>query len=124
MRALILYASGSITVESLATAKTKGSKNVKFPDTIIQPFTTRDKEMGRTWTSSFSAIGWSESTRKMLKLCTKQVSDDAMDRIIQEAKKYSKASRHQAKETDSDSDVDPDDSILNLADGVLSDDGL
>lgn len=118
MRAFILYASGYITIEAVDTAKAN-NKSIKYPDTTIQAFTTRDKQMGRTWTSTFSSVGWSDSTLKLLKLCRKQVTDVAMDNIIREAKKYSKASRRQAKETVYDSDFDPDDSILNLGDGVM-----
>lgn len=123
MRALILYASGYITIESLDDAKVRKG-TVKYPGTTIQAFTAHYKKKGRVWTSSFSKVGWSDSTLKMAKLCRTHVTDDAMDNIIRQAKSYSKASRHQAKETAYDSDFDPDDSILNLPGGlVISSDG-
>lgn len=121
MRAVILYASGTVNLASIKEAESRGKNaKVKYPDTKILPFTSRDKKMGRTWTSSFSATGWSDSTRKLLAACRDNVSDEQMALVIRDAKQYAKLSRSKARE--SNSDQDPDDSILNMASGKAEDD--
>lgn len=119
MRAYALVASDSITLASIAAAKAqkrKKSQGPKLP-AIIPPITDKEIEHKINRLSKFSGKGWAGSTKSMIKLCKREVSDATIKDIIREAKEVSRASRRFAKEDEDGSDFDNDDSILDLHNG-------
>lgn len=125
MRAVVLYASGYLTLENKAVVSRKReSSDPTSSDLVIQPFTDHDKKRGRVFAIHFNAIGWEEYTVKLLTTCNNLVDDRDMEAIILEAKKFSRKSRRSsARETINSSDFDPDDSMLNIPTGKpVSDD--
>lgn len=117
MRAVALYATGSITISDLKALKSNTTTTrLTFPALIppISDSEVRDKTMRA---SHFSARGWATPTRSMMKLCEEKINDEDMVTIIAEASEISRASRRQAREADSD--FDPDDSILQLGNGSV-----
>lgn len=119
MRAYALVASDSITFASIAAAKAqkrKKSQGPKLP-AIIPPITEKEIKHKTNRLSKFSGKGWAGSTKSMIRLCKREVSDATIKDIIREAKEVSRVSRRFAKEDEDGSDFDNDDSILDLHNG-------
>lgn len=120
MRAVALYATGSITISSIKASKThtkgtKGKEKRAVVPAIIPPISDSEKARKTVRPSIFSARGWQGPTASFYKLAAEKIDDDSMLDIINQAKEIFKASRRNAREADSD--FDPDDSILQLGNG-------
>lgn len=121
---MALYATGGITLKSLDAAKTHvkpevGTKNtkkvgLKLP-ALIPPISPSEIANKTSRQSKFCAKGWEVPTQSMVKLAAKKIDDADMLVIVSLARELSRASRHNAREADSD--FDPDDSILQLGNG-------
>lgn len=115
MHAVALYASGSIALGDLNRAKSNPRQELWLPNTMS--ITNREKVDGIGRPTEFSATGWAEPTASLMQLCEEKLTEDDMVDIIRLAKSYSRASRHYAREAESESD--PEDS--NRSDGCTDD---
>lgn len=128
MRAFALFATGSITIETLTAAmdakKPKRKNGEPMKDTkvpmpklpaMIPPMDTSGRAPV-TRTAAFSALGWKKPTKSFYTLCMNKITDEELDTIVAEAKALSKISRNRARES-AGSDIDPDDSIMQLHNG-------
>lgn len=112
MRAVALYATEGVTLCSLKDANGIANNRLDFP-AMIPPISDTEIRDNMKRSSAFSALSWEDPTSYMAKAC-KGLTDDDMASIIHEAKAFSKASRRQAREIGSD--LDPDNSLLQLGD--------
>ena len=64
--------------------------------------------------SAFSVVSWGKPTLSFIK-STKNLDDIAMEKIMDEAKEFARASRYRDEGYD---DVDPDDERANLVEGL------
>ncbi|KAF7982132.1 hypothetical protein HWV62_29865 [Athelia sp. TMB] len=118
MRAVALYATGGITLSSLKDEKASANKRLTFP-AFIPPISKTEIRDKTTRSSAFSASSWAAPTAYLVKACNRSITDEDMDSIVKEAKEIVRASRRQAREADSD--LDPDNSLLQLGNGSSSD---
>lgn len=114
MRAVALYATGSITLSTIEAAKTNTNNRLTFP-ALIPAISERERKYKTVRASAFCSKGWRLPTKSMYHLANKKISDKDFLDIFMQAKDVSKASRRNAKEADSD--FDPDDSIMELGNG-------
>ncbi|OJA15089.1 hypothetical protein AZE42_13664, partial [Rhizopogon vesiculosus] len=109
-RALMLWGTGTITIAMVREAKTT-RKAIKLP-AMINPETGRQS----TRHVAFSELSWGKPTRSYLESIEKNIDDDAMEKIMGEAKEFSKAS-HGENDQSAAGSFDPDDECANLQDG-------
>lgn len=109
-RVLTLWATGTITIAMVREAKAT-KKAIKLP-AMINPET--GKQSARH--TAFSELSWGKPTRSYLESIEKNVDDVAMEKIMDEAKEFSKAS-HGANDESAAGSFDPDDDRANLQDG-------
>jgi hypothetical protein len=86
-------------------------KAIKLP-AMINPETGRQS----TRHVAFGELSWGKPTRSYLESIEKNVDDNAMEKIMDEAKEFSKVSRGENDESTAGS-FDPDDERANLQDG-------
>ena len=107
----MLWSCGNLTIEIVQEAR-DAKKAIKLP-TMINPITGRQSALY----SAFSKVSWGKPTRSFIK-STKNVDNEGMEKIMDEAKEFARVSRGK---DDANDDVDPEDDRANLMDG--SDDG-
>ena len=92
-------------------------KALKLPTTIN---IGTGKESTRN--AAFGYVGWGESTSKYLLSVTKSVKDADMEKIMTEAKEFSRASAHDLDESMAGGSIDVDDERANIAEGSATSD--
>lgn len=113
----MLWSTGGLTIEVIREARDT-KKAIKLP-IMINPVT--GKQSARY--SAFSVVSWNKPTQGFLK-SVKNLTADAMEAIMDEAKEFARASRYRDEGGD---EADPDDERANLidgSDGTLSDPGM
>ena len=106
-RILMLWSSGNLTIEIVQEAK-DAKKAIKLP-VMINPLTGRESVRY----SAFSEVSWGKPTRSFIK-STRNINDEAMERIMDEARDAARVSRCKDEAND---DVDSEDNRANLEDG-------
>ena len=106
-RVLMLWSSGNLTIEIVQEAK-DAKKAIKLP-IMINPVTGRQSVRY----SAFSEVSWGKPTRSFIK-STKNLADEAVEVIMDEAKDFARVSRCKDEVND---DVDSEDDRANLEDG-------
>lgn len=105
----MLYSTGAITVQKLQDAK--ASKTAVRLPTMINPKTGRETSRH----TAFSELSWGAPTSAYLASIHKTVDNITMERIMEEAKEFSRASG--GDDDSAQGSFDPDDDRANLEDG-------
>jgi len=82
----MLWSCGNLTIEIVQEAR-DAKKAIKLP-TMINPVTGRQSAQY----SAFSEVSWGKPTRSFIK-STKNVDDEGMEKIMDEAKEFARVSR-------------------------------
>src|SRR5882762_9300662 len=97
-RALTLFATGTITIEMICTAK---GKTISLPKTLN--YSTGKVSNRQT---GFNDATWGKSTRSYVNSINMNLADDMFELIIHQAKGFAKTSRHTQDKSDQTANMD------------------